>query len=223
MTQESENQGAAQSCGCSVQGGSLPPSGLEAQACLVGLAGWCLSVATVRRPHTQVARSSSTGHTHPWQDPSVTSPPPVSSAECQAGSLLLVWDGLPDRWELPVEQGEPAEDEEHASPPQHFLALAVQRVAQQGLQAEGRSGRCCLTVSFRLPPSPGHQQCVGGGTLGVGGGDPGRRRAGRDSRKRLSLVRLHSRLPSSQAATKGQPTSESLLVLSPGSVVRTQV
>lgn len=42
-------------------------------------------------------------------------------------SLLLAL--LPIRWELPVDQGEPTEDEEHPSPPQDLLALSIQHVA----------------------------------------------------------------------------------------------
>lgn len=42
-------------------------------------------------------------------------------------SLLLAL--LPVRWELPVDQGEPTEDEEHPSPPQDLLALSIQHVA----------------------------------------------------------------------------------------------
>lgn len=42
-------------------------------------------------------------------------------------SLLLAC--LPGGWELPVDQGEPTEDEEHPSPPQDLLALSIQHVA----------------------------------------------------------------------------------------------
>lgn len=46
---------------------------------------------------------------------------------------LLVRKGLPGRWELPVDQGESAEDEEHSAPPQDLLALSVQHKTQEGL------------------------------------------------------------------------------------------
>lgn len=39
--------------------------------------------------------------------------------------LLFVWKGLPGWWEVPVDQGEAAENEEYSSPPQDLLALSV--------------------------------------------------------------------------------------------------
>lgn len=45
----------------------------------------------------------------------------------QLSSLLLAL--LPGGWKLPVDQGEPTEDEEHPSPPQDLLALSIQHVA----------------------------------------------------------------------------------------------
>lgn len=47
--------------------------------------------------------------------------------------LLLEGMGLPDWWESPVGQGQSAEDEQHATPPQDRLALSVQHEAQEGL------------------------------------------------------------------------------------------
>lgn len=46
----------------------------------------------------------------------------------QVPLLLLEWKGFP------VDEDESAEDEEHASPPQHLLALSVQHKAQGGLR-----------------------------------------------------------------------------------------
>lgn len=49
------------------------------------------------------------------------------SNHCRLSSLLLAC--LPGGWKLPVDQGEPTEDEEHPSPPQELLALSIQHVA----------------------------------------------------------------------------------------------
>lgn len=46
--------------------------------------------------------------------------------------LLLVCRGLLTGWQLPVDQAEAVEDEEHASPPQDLLALSIQHKAQEG-------------------------------------------------------------------------------------------
>lgn len=52
--------------------------------------------------------------------------------------LLLAFGGLPAGGQLPVDQAESAEDEEHASPPQDFLALSIQHKAQEGLRDRDR-------------------------------------------------------------------------------------
>lgn len=46
--------------------------------------------------------------------------------------LLLAFGGLSAGGQLPVDQAESAEDEEHASPPQDLLALSIQHKAQEG-------------------------------------------------------------------------------------------
>lgn len=46
--------------------------------------------------------------------------------------LLLEGTGLPDWRESPVGQGQSAEDEERAAPPQDLLALSVQHEPQEG-------------------------------------------------------------------------------------------
>lgn len=56
----------------------------------------------------------------------------------RATLLLLEGTGLPDWRESPVGQGQSAEDEERAAPPQDLLALSVQHEPQEGLQ--GRDG-----------------------------------------------------------------------------------
>lgn len=48
--------------------------------------------------------------------------------------LLLVWKGLPERREVPMDEDESAEDEERSSPPQDLLALSIQHKTQEGLR-----------------------------------------------------------------------------------------
>lgn len=46
--------------------------------------------------------------------------------------LLLAWWRLPGGRQPPVDEREPAQDEEDSSPPQDLLALSIQHVAQEG-------------------------------------------------------------------------------------------
>lgn len=69
---------------------------------------------------------------------------------------LLVRKGLPGRWELPVDQGESTEDEEHSTPPQDLLALSVQHKTQEGLwdrdSCEAGWTRACRVGGHHLTP-----------------------------------------------------------------------
>lgn len=69
---------------------------------------------------------------------------------------LLVWKGLSGRWELPVDQGESTEDEEHSTPPQDLLALSIQDKTQEGLwdrdSCEAGWTRACRVGGHHLTP-----------------------------------------------------------------------
>lgn len=108
-------------------GSSLPGAG-TATARLLGHRNslWPM----VRRLHPRSPREAV-----PTHQPELEPEPPSLSCQLAPGPaplLLLVREGLP------VDEDESAEDEEHASPPQHLPALSVQHKAQGGLRDRQR-------------------------------------------------------------------------------------
>lgn len=84
-----------------------------------------LPVADSQGLHSQaVPRSSSYLPTHAWLGVMV-----IFTVGLSTRLLSLLLACLPGGWKLPVDQGEPTEDEEHPSPPQDLLALSIQHVA----------------------------------------------------------------------------------------------